>query len=401
MTYAQALAALDRRQETRIRLGLGRLRRVLARLGDPQEAYPSWHVAGTNGKGSTCAILDSALREAGLRVGLYTSPHLVDVRERIKVNGVSISPGAFARHLARVIKADLSYFELLTAVAFLHFRERKVSAAVLETGLGGRLDATNVIKNPRSTLITSIDYDHMDWLGGTLSKIAAEKAGILKKNSPAFCPPLPSAALSVIKRTAKRVGAPLTIVRPLSSGSVDWKRGRQRLGPYTLSLLGERQGRNVALARAALSMPEPVFKRALAKVRWPGRFEVRRLAGGRTLILDGAHNPEAMDSLVRTLRRSPWGKGRLRWILGLLRDKDAKAIVARARPLLRDVVAVRPPSPRALEPLALARLVGGKVSVEPSAAAALSSWRRDPKAPKTAVVAGSFYLVGQAKEALS
>ena len=181
--YEKALAALNGRQETRIHLGLGRVRRLLAALGGPQEAYPSVHVAGTNGKGSVCAMLDSVLREAGLRVGLYTSPHLHDVRERIRVGGRPIGPAAFAKAMRRVLAAEtepLTYFEMLTATAFVHFRAAGVDVAVLETGLGGRLDATNVVLRPLACLIPAVDFDHMDWLGDSLASIAREKAGILK-----------------------------------------------------------------------------------------------------------------------------------------------------------------------------------------------------------------------------
>lgn len=416
MTYRRALAALEARQETKIVLGLGRLRRVLARLGDPQESFESLHVAGTNAKGSTCVILASVLSASGRRTGLYTSPHLVDVRERVQVDGRAISRPAFARRLSQALRADkekaLTYFELLTAAAFLHFREEGVEVAVLETGLGGRLDATNVVRAPLACVISSIGFDHMNFLGETLALIAGEKAGIIKRGRPVVCAPLAPAALRAVRRRAAALRSPLTVVRrPWPCAAVDWRRGRQTLmkgsARLALPLLGRRQGLNAALAQAALEaagldVSPAAWRSGLAAVRWPGRFEVRRV-GRRTLILDGAHNTEAMEHLVATFEASPWKRARPRWILGVMRDKDAAGLVDAAAPFMKDVVTVRPPSPRALDPVELARLVQkrvprARVSVEPDAAAALREWRR--RGPRVAVMAGSFYLVGRAEELL-
>src|SRR5208282_6773973 len=182
MKFRRALEILTARQETRIQLGLTRVRRHLKSLGDPQEAFDSIHVAGTNGKGSVCAFLDSVLREAGFKVGLYISPHLESILERIRVNGRWIPPKDFARLMERTLRREagnrLTYFELVTSIAFQYFQESKVDIAVLETGLGGRYDATNVVQKPLATLIPTVDYDHMDFLGWTLASIAREKAGI-------------------------------------------------------------------------------------------------------------------------------------------------------------------------------------------------------------------------------
>ena len=420
MTYAAALDLLAARQETRIRLGLARLRRSLRRLGNPQAAWPCLHVAGTNGKGSTCAILESVLRAAGYRTGLYLSPHLGCVRERIQVNGRAVCEADFARLLGRVLAADpaaeLTYFELLTAVAFLYFREQGTQAVVLETGLGGRLDATNVVGKPVACVITSISHDHTQWLGRSLPRIAAEKAGIIKAGVPVFCAALPPAALRVMTRRAAALRAPLTVVkRAWPSVFVNWRANRQVLRDgrtrYELSLLGSRQGRNAALARAVLDgvrstwpVPRAAWSRGLCRVRLPGRFMVLR-RGGRTAIVDGAHNPEAMGELARTLGASPWNGRRLRWIFGIMRDKDCRSVVSRVAPRLHDVVAVAAPNPRAFPAGALAaelrrQAPRAAVRTVADAASALRQWRTDPAAPRTALVCGSFYLAAEAIAAL-
>ncbi|MFI5363480.1 MAG: bifunctional folylpolyglutamate synthase/dihydrofolate synthase [Elusimicrobiota bacterium] len=412
MTFASALAALEARQEARIELGLGRVLRHLSRLGDPQDRIPVFHVAGTNGKGSTCAMLSSVLRASGRRVGLYVSPHLLDVRERISIDGRPISKAAFARLMARALRADrenrLTYFELLTSIAFQYFAESKCDISVLETGMGGRLDATNVVSQPLAALVTSLDYDHQAFLGRTLSAIAAQKIGIFKTDRPAVFPDLP-----ILRRAIKR-GVPIVVRRPWTVVRTDWARGIQVLRSprgeeYRLSLLGSRQGWNAALARAAveasgLEVAETAWKRGLSTVYWPGRVQPIRMKG-KTLIVDGAHNPEAARALAATWAASPWSKRPARWILGLLRDKDQAGLLRPLTPYLRDVVIVRPPSPRALEPLEFAAAVRrfaprARVTVESDAGRALSAWRRDARAPAVAVCAGSLYLAGAALKAV-
>lgn len=408
MTFAAALAALEARLETRIELGLDRVRGHLSRLGDPQEKVPAFHVAGTNGKGATCAMLASVLRASGRRTGLYISPHLLNVRERISVDGRPISEREFARLMKRALDADpkkrLTYFELLTSVAFQHFAERRCGVMVLETGLGGRLDATNVVTAPLAAAVTSVDYDHQDYLGGTLARIAAQKAGIFKAGRPAVFRDLP-----VLRRAAKR-GNPFPVRRPWTTRHVDWKKGVQILRTpegraYRASLLGCRQGWNAAVARAAvdasgLVVSEAAWRRGLASVKWPARFEAIPL-GRKTLVVDGAHNPEAARALAGTWSESPWSKRPARWILGIMRDKDVRGVLAPLAPFLRDVVVVRPPSSRALDPIAFAGAVRraaprARVTVERDPASALAAWRRDAKAPAAAVCAGSLYLAGAA-----
>ena len=423
MTYRQALTALEARQETRVELGLGRVRAHLAALGDPHKRLRCFHVAGTNGKGSTCAMLSAALRAAKYKVGLYTSPHLFDVRERIEVNGRSIGRDQFARAIERALAAEkadakLTYFELLTVAAFLHFSAEACDVVVLETGLGGRLDATNVMERPLACVITSIGYDHMGFLGTTLGKIAAEKAGIAKNGVPLICARLKKTAMRAVRGAAKRAGAPLTVVSrpwpPIGNGT-NWSLGQQGFsapfGAVRLGLLGEKQGMNGALVYYALKAAARKFpvtdaqlRRGFRRVAWSCRFEVLRL-GNKTAILDGAHNPEAMENLARTWKRSPLAARRALWVVGVLRDKDARALLRPIAPFMREAVAVSPPSPRALSSAELAKLIRSqapraRVDVEPDAGAALRRWRREPTAARTAVVCGSFYLVGRAAKAL-
>ncbi|HVC08614.1 MAG TPA: folylpolyglutamate synthase/dihydrofolate synthase family protein [Elusimicrobiota bacterium] len=423
MHYSEALKVLEARRETRVDLGLARVRRVLAALRNPQEAFLSFHVAGTNGKGSICAMLESVLRRAGYKTGLYVSPHLWSVRERIRVNGRMISPAAFGRAVGDVLAAEkktrtrLTYFELATCAAFLYFRDQGVRVAVLETGLGGRLDATNVVRRPLACVISSIDFDHMDFLGPTLRHIAREKAGIIKRGRPVVCPRLAPAALSVVRRRATVLRAPLRVAaKPWRVARVLWRGDRQELADASgrrilIGILGARQGMNAALTRAALDaakaelpVPESAWRQGMRSARWPLRFDVRR-AGRRTIILDGAHNPEAARCLAETWRASPWSRGRVRWIVGILRDKDARGVVKALAPALQDVVVCAPPSPRAMAPEDLAAVVRSaapkaRLALAPDVAAALREWRRESDAPPTAVVCGSFYLAAQAARAL-
>lgn len=412
MTFAAALAVLEERQETKIVLGLDRVRTHLAALGDPHLAVPAFHVAGTNGKGSTCAILSSVLTAAGYRTGLFISPHLLDIRERITVDGTKISEAGFARLMGRALRADrkkrLTYFELLTSIAFQHFAEKKCAVMVLETGLGGRLDATNVVPAPLAAIVTSIDYDHQAYLGDTLAAIARQKTGIFKAGRPAVRPDLP-----VLRRAVLR-GTPVVVRKPWRSVRTDWAKGRQTLRApsgrsYELSLLGSRQGHNAALARAAveasgLRVPEQAWARGLAAVRWPGRFHSIKL-GKKTLIVDGGHNPEAARALAATWKSSPLSKKPARWIMGIMKDKDTRGVLSPLAPFIKEAVLVRPPSPRALEPLDFAEHVRraapkAHVTIERDPATAIAAWRKDRKAPRVAVCTGSLYLAGAALKAV-
>ena len=287
---------------TQIKFGLDATRSLLASLGNPQKRFPTIHVAGTNGKGSVATLIAAALREAGWRVGLYTSPHLVSFRERIQVDGVPIPEAAVAAwttHLApAIIAADATFFEATTAMALAHFAAREVDLAVIEVGLGGRLDSTNVIR-PLVSVVTHIALDHQKYLGDTMAQIAAEKAGIAKSSVP-FVVGEPDAALAGLLVAAARAAAaddggplPVIVVPP---GAL-WE--------APLGLAGPHQRRNAAVASAALDQLPATFRtsaevraRAFARARVPGRFEQR----GRW-IFDVAHNPDSMRALTATLEQ--------------------------------------------------------------------------------------------------
>ncbi|MBI4386665.1 MAG: bifunctional folylpolyglutamate synthase/dihydrofolate synthase [Elusimicrobia bacterium] len=423
MTFRRAVELLRGRQESHIQLGLARVRRHLRKLGDPQNDFPVVHVAGTNAKGSVCAMLAAVLRASGRRVGLYTSPHLSDVRERIQVDGRVVSRALLAETLSRAFRQDadrsLTYFELLTSAAFQCFREERVDIAILETGLGGRLDATNVVDRPLVTVVTLIDRDHMNFLGNSLSEIAWEKAGIFKRGAPVLTAETKPAPLTVLRREASHNRAEFRALPRKTPWNVErthWRRSIQVLrGPgdrrIRVPLLGNSQARNVALVlevlealrRQGWGVSTRAEETGLAETRWPGRFEAlsRR---GRTLIMDGAHNVGAMRHFAATLKRSPWGRRRKLFILGFLRDKEYLPMIRMLAPFWDRVVATRPPSPRALEAGALARAAArfGKartVSVAEDPGAAVRVWLRDGRAPTVACVCGSFYSVGSAREA--
>jgi dihydrofolate synthase/folylpolyglutamate synthase len=421
MDYPRALKAIEARQETKIIPGLSRIRAHLKLLGDPQENLRVLHVAGTNGKGSVCAILESVLMAAGYKTGFYLSPHLQSPRERIRLAGRDISKKDFARILNRTLRLDskkeLTYFEIITSMAFQYFMEKKADIVVLETGLGGRLDATNVIKRPLAALISSIDFDHMNWLGPRLQDIAFEKAGIIKRGRPVFCSNLPASALKVVRARALELAAPIVVVKkPWKFCGVDWKKNRQSLrSPWgeviELSLHGDKQGQNVALAEAALSylnlsddlnISRTNIKTGLSSVSWPGRFEIMRFHG-RVVIFDGAHNPEAMRNLARTWRSSPWAKEPSLWIVGMMKDKDVSATLKVIAPQIRSLVAIAPPNPRALsaDSLAtLARLFLPRASIfaARNIEEALGIWHNGVE--RALVVCGSFYLIASVKAAL-
>jgi dihydrofolate synthase/folylpolyglutamate synthase len=416
---ASAGAYLASRVRFGMKFGLETSRALADALGHPELAYPTALIAGTNGKGSVVAYLDSALRASGLRVGRYTSPHLVKVHERIVVDGREIAPAALERAVERVrraaqrlvvagtIPAHPTYFEVLTLAAFEHFRQARVDFAVLEVGLGGRLDATN-ISEPLVSAIVSIDRDHEAYLGHTLAAIAREKAGVLRRGRPVVVGPLASAAARAIGREAHRIGARvlesrrgarLTLAReaaghPDRSFEVVTRRGRY--APVE-ALPGAHQRDNALVAirvleelrAAGIPVRRHAVARALSRTAWPGRLQ--RLPGG--LVLDGAHNPAGARALAAYLRpRRPFVL-----VFGAMSDKAVGAMARALFPLASEVILTRAPGRRAASPGQIASLSGSagrRARLEPSLPRALKLARVLAPEGANVVVAGSLYLVG-------
>lgn len=427
LAYDDALAALSERGRFGIRLGLGRTRALLRALGDPHTAVRGALVAGTNGKGSVLALAGSALRSAGLRVGMTPKPHLVSYRERIEVDGQPIDRAAFARHVEVVLGAAdtlarrygaLTEFELLTAVVFRHFAEADLDVALVEVGLGGRLDATHAW-NGGVAVITNVDLDHQDRLGSTILAIAREKAAIIEPGNLAVTG-ASGDALTVIQRRARRLRVPLRIASP--AAILGWDRDGidvdlAGLGPTRVGLRGRHQAANVAVADALLdaleaagiaTVPEAARRRGYADARWPGRLE--RLDGERgDVLLDGAHNPAGATALARALDdlRPYLRPGPISLVTASMADKDVDGVIralARAH-ALKDatIVATSVDLPRALPAVELAerwRILAPNIrrvlSIDDPAAALEHALA----AAGPTVVAGSLYLVGAARAIL-
>lgn len=341
---------------------LDRMRALMVELGNPETKYPIIHVAGTKGKGSVCALAASGLRAAGYRVGLYTSPHLLDYCERIQVNGQPVSHQELSELVEQVRSVvarvpKLTTFEITTAIGFLYFAQQKADAAVIEVGLGGRLDATNVVK-PKVSVITSLSYDHMAVLGDTLAKIAGEKAGIIKEGVPVVSAPQKDEALEVLVRIARERNAPLTLVgrevtfKPLShslDGQSLMVSGGESDLKFSIPLLGLHQLVNAATAYAALKvsgleMRDEAIQRGFPEAKWPGRFEILRREP--PVVIDSAHNRDSAQRLYQTLKEyfPTWPTI---MVFCALEDKDVSGILTELKPCLELVIATHADHPRA------------------------------------------------------
>jgi dihydrofolate synthase/folylpolyglutamate synthase len=412
MTYAEAVArllALRGGEHAGMRSGLERIEGLLDALGNPERRYTLVQVGGTNGKGSVAVLLATALRAAGRRVGLYTSPHLVSFRERIRVNGEPIPEDAVADGVEAigtlVARLDASMFEAVTALALDWFAGAGVEVAVLEVGLGGRLDATTVGR-PAVSVLSPIDLDHQAYLGTTLAAIAAEKAAIIRSGL-ALCATQPPEAAAVVQARARAVGVPLLVegrdlhVRVLRrEPTAQWiacAGPGWTLDDVELGLLGVFQPANALLAAAAalaLDAPAAAVRRGLARARWPGRFEVRPAPDGGWLVLDGAHNPAGARALAASL--AAWfPDAALTLVFGVSDDKDAAGMLGALAPLARRVILTSSSSTRAAPPAALrAHLPAGTdVGVASSAAEAVEMALGPARTP-VVCVAGSLFLVG-------
>lgn len=380
-TYDDALKYLDWLCVFGIKAGLERIRALTAKLGEPQNFYRTIHVAGTNGKGSVCAMLAEMLRASGLKVGLFTSPHLESYCERIRINGENISETDFAEMIFRVkaCGVECTHFEALTAAAYLYFKERAVDVAVIEVGLGGLYDSTNVI-TPELSIITNVALDHENILGD-LDGIARNKAGIIKPNVPCVTGAT-GRPLEIIRAVAADKNAPLYEVTAPAN--------------VALNLRGDYQRMNAAIAiRAArvLKLDDTATATGLTRVRWAGRFEVVETSAG-TVIIDGAHNPDGASALRRSLDAA-YPDGRRTWLFGVLRDKDFATMIKilfRADDL---VIVTEPQSERAASTAEICAALHERgidcTAIEDNAAAVerLMSSGGDVK-----IIAGSLYLIG-------
>ncbi len=417
MTYEEALRRVHASLRFGMKPGLERIRALMARLGDPQNRLHTVHVAGTNGKGTTCTLIAAALRAAGYRTGLYTSPYVTDFRERFQIDGEMIPEEEFVDCASRVFPAadavapeygDVTEFELITAIAFDWFARRGCGCVVLEVGLGGRLDATNVIPVPDAAVITSISLDHTAVLGGTLEEIAAEKAGILKPGGHAVLyPEQAPEVFETIRRIAAERGvecaaAPLAGIRETGAtleGSTLAVDGKELFLPFT----GAHQEKNAATALAALELlrrrgyriPWEAVKTGFANARIPARMEI---LGRRPLaLLDGGHNPGCAQALAAVLRRFLPGK-KLVAVMGMLADKDSRASLAAVAPLFSTVLTLRPENPRALSAQALrdeaaAFCPDARAMEDPEEALRLAAALAGPDG--AVILCGSFYLAGE------
>lgn len=421
MALSQALRFLQPAAAPETRLGLDRIRALLHHLGNPQRGLRFVHVAGTNGKGSVCAMLASILQAAGYRTGRYTSPHLVRLNERIVVDEQEIADGDLiaATELVRQAVDRMwdppTEFERITAVGLLYFKQRRCDVVVLEVGLGGRLDATNVIDAPDAAVITHIALEHTQYLGDTLGKIAAEKAGIVKGGTPVVLSAQSGQVETVVRQRCQERGAALHVTEPGLARAQDvgwlgqrlWYRGRENL---QVPLLGAHQIQNalavldtvdVLAAMRGYHIPPQAVVQGLAQARWPGRLEVLRQ---RPLVLvDGAHNPDGAAQLAAFLDwRLP--RGRLTVVMGVMADKDHLRMVRSVAPWAARFLAVTPDCPRALDAQTLCAdiraatglpaVVGG--TVEEGLRLALGAGM----AQDGVLIFGSLYQVGAARACL-
>lgn len=418
MNYSESLEYIHSVTWRGSRPGLSRTRELLSKLGDPQKGMKFIHVAGTNGKGSVCSMLDSVLREAGYKAGLYTSPYIVRFNERMQVGGVPVSDEELAelttlvRPFADSMQDPPTEFELITALAFLYFKRHECEAVVLEVGMGGRLDSTNVIESPLVSVITGIALDHTAVLGGTVAEIAREKAGIIKTGRPVVYGGKDNEAYKVIADKAKETGSALTRT---STGSIKLRScdihgtvfDYGRLKNVSVGLCGSYQPENAAtvietvraLRRAGLRISPKALRRGIGNAVWPARFEL--LAEDPPVIFDGSHNVQGVTAAVESIKRILGTKVTL--LMGVLADKDYSDMVGLLSGIASQVFTVTPPSPRALGAKELAAVFAGNgIKAQdfgdiPAGVKAAVTCARASGTPL--VMLGSLYMYGEVKAA--
>lgn len=424
MEYLDALERLYvERPHGKVKLGLYRIRELLERLGSPHKDYPVIHITGTNGKGSVSRIVQAILTESGKKVGLYTSPHLYTFRERISIDGEMITEEEVVDlfteinpHAKRMDdkgeEFSPSFFEFVTAMAFLYFKEKRVDIAVVEVGLGGRYDATNVV-DPLVTSITTVDLDHTMTLGNTLRQIAYEKAGIIKENVPAVVGEEKRDPLEVIQKIAEEKNADVFLLNRdfryseralrLNENHFDYL-GKNVLNDLVFSLNGKHQLRNASISLKIVEeveneLEEVSVRRGLMNVKNPGRFEVFE-KDGKTIVLDGAHNPAGVKALVESLK-TYFPEEKMIGVIGILDDKDRESMMNLFKNVLRKVIVTKPRSERAKnmeELIEIAKKHIHEVSFIEEPLEALE--RAFEEEEDVIVVAGSLYLIGEIEEYL-
>ena len=417
-----ASSLLQSYQHFGVHLGLERIHQLLQKLDNPHKQVPIIHVAGTNGKGSVCAYLSSVLTEAGYRVGRYTSPHLIDWTERICINQKPISPTALQQCLERVVAATQNntetptQFEIITAAAWLYFAEQKTDIAVIETGLGGRLDATNVCETPLASVITSISLEHWQILGPTVADIAGEKAGILKAKCPAVIGELPESARIVVEKRIQELDCPATWVKPardLGQGFAEYHphpeisvnpRSSAVKIKYQLPLLGKIQLMNSAIAIATLQtlqnqgwqISQTAIENGIAKTQWPGRLQ-QTTWKNRKILIDGAHNPAAAIALREYVDRLNDRPSAINWVIGILATKDCDDILKALLKKGDRLYLVPVPDPKSSSPAelaALAQIICPELTLCQAFRDLTTALDAAVTGDNLTILCGSLYLVG-------
>jgi dihydrofolate synthase / folylpolyglutamate synthase len=407
MSYSKAIEFLYSLRWFGAKFGLNSTLKLAELAGNPQNQLRFIHVAGTNGKGSTCAMLDSIYRAGGLRVGLFTSPHLVAFCERIRVNGRFVPEAEVARLVDRIkpwltqfpSEEHPTFFEVITLMALMYFRSQECELVIWETGLGGRLDATNIVR-PVASVITNIQYDHQKYLGESLASIASEKAGIIKPSTPVITGTDAPEALAVIRGKAAELNVPITLVTSEDVHAAP-------LNDLILPLLGEHQKLNAAVALATVRVLQNVIpcsddsiRAGLSVVNWPGRLQLATLPSGQKVLLDGAHNLSGAETLVAALK-SYFPNSKPALILGILQDKDWTHMCQVLAPLASAVLLVPVHSERSAEPHGLAEVCrNANPAAEILECSSLSEALAQTSRHAFVTIAGSLYLVGEALELL-
>lgn len=414
--------SLDKIDPSYIDLGLERMLQLMERLGNPHLDIKTVHIAGTNGKGSTAAFISSILSKAGYKTGLYTSPHLERFSERIKISGAEISDDAIDA-ISDEVKAagksltagEATYFEFTTAVAFLYFARQGVDMAIIETGLGGRLDATNII-SPLVSVITPIALDHMDYLGDTIDEVTAEKGGIIKKGAAVIIGSQEDAALQVLQQIAKDNKGEVFLfgrdfnINNLTAHAFDYCGLKRQIKGIEISMYGDFQKENASLALACIErltidgykVNNDSFMKGIKDAFWPGRFEI--ISHDPEIILDGAHNPAAAMELTKSLK-TRFNGDRGVFVAGFMGDKEIETILAEFAPLASEIILTKPTGDRAFEPSTEApqlknSLKDSKVTVIPDIKEAIDKGIMLAKEKSFIIITGSLYVVGEARAIL-